>query len=160
MIFSFFLKGKRAGSWRTRNISIGGKNPIDTDFPHIRNQVVCIDSIKYFQQHLATLVSTMTDKEKLAVKTECKKFILKDESLSIKINLCAQDDQEWVLNYLSTEKGTIPYEIITRYNSLDISPEEGNFFLLDHFYSSMKGNIITEEEYKQVKKFYQTLKFR
>ena len=102
----------------------------------------------------------MTDKEKLAVKTECKKFILKDESLSIKINLCAQDDQEWVLNYLSTEKGTIPYEIITRYNSLDISPEEGNFFLLDHFYSSMKGNIITEEEYKQVKKFYQTLKFR
>ena len=44
----------------------------------------------------------MTDKEKLAIKKECKKFILKDESLSRKFNACTKEDQEWVLNYLST----------------------------------------------------------
>ena len=47
----------------------------------------------------------MTDKEKAAIKNECEKFILRDESLSKKYKL----DQEWVLNYLSAGKGTIPY---------------------------------------------------
>ena len=110
-----------------------GKNPTDINFAHIGNQVVFINSIKYFQQSLATLASTMTDEEKLPVKKECKKLILKDESLSKKFNLCTEEDQEWVLNYLSTGKRTIPYEIITRYDSLDIFPEEGNFFLLQYF---------------------------
>ena len=47
--FFFFLKGTRAGSWRTRDISIGGKNPTDINFAHVGNQVVFIKSIKYFQ---------------------------------------------------------------------------------------------------------------
>lgn len=47
---------------------------------------------------------------------------------------CTVEDQEWVLNYLSMGKVTTPKEMITRYDSLDISPEEGNFFLPQHFY--------------------------
>ena len=57
-------------------------------------------------------------------------------------------------------KGTIPYEMITRHDSLDISPDEGNFFLLHHFYSSLKDKKITEVEYEQVKNFYKTLKLK
>ena len=53
--------------------------------------------------------------EKLTIKKQCKNFILRDESLSKKFNLCTEEDQEWVLKYLSTEKGTIPYEMITRF---------------------------------------------
>ena len=68
--------------------------------------------------------------------------------------------KEWVLDYLSTGKGTIPYEMITRYDSLDISPGEDNFFLLHHFYSILKDTIITKEGYENVKKFYQTLKIK
>ena len=158
--FFFLLKGIRAGSWRTRDISIGGKNPTDINFAHIRNQVVFIDSVKYFQQSLGTLANKMTDKEKLAIKKECKKFILRDESLSRKFSACTKEDQEWVLNYLSTGKGTIPYEMITRYDSLDISPEDGNFFLLHHFYSHLKDIVMTREEYDNVKKFYRTLKLK
>ena len=124
------MKNIRAGSWRIRDIS----NPTNTNFVHIENQVVFIDSIKYFQESLATLASTMTDEEKLAVKKENKKFILKDKSLSKKFNLCTKGNQEWVLNYLSTRRAAIPYKMITRYNSLDISPEECNFFLAHHFY--------------------------
>ena len=33
----FFLKGIRAGSWRARDISIGGKSPTDINFAHIGN---------------------------------------------------------------------------------------------------------------------------
>ena len=50
--------------------------------------------------------------------------------------------------------------MITRYDSLGISSEEGNFFLSHHFYSSLKNNIMTKEEYDNVKKFYLTLKLK
>ena len=85
----------------------------------------------------------MTDKERLAVKKGWKKFILRDDVLSKKINACTDEDQEWVLIYLSTRKGVIPYKMITRFDSLNISPEEGSFFLPDQFYSSLKETIIT-----------------
>ena len=73
-------------------------------------------------------------------------------NLSKKFNLCTKEDQEWVLAYLSTGKGMIPYEMLTRWNSLDISPEDGNIFLPHHFYLSLKDNVMTTEEYKSVKK--------
>ena len=119
--------------------------------------MVFTDSIKHFQQSLGTLANTMTNNEKLAIKKECKKIILRDESLSKKFNACTEKDQECFLNYLSTGKGTIPYEMIARYDSLGISPEKDNFFLPHHFYSSLKDAIMTKEEYENVKKFYQTL---
>ena len=81
MIFFFLLKGLTAGSWRTRDISVGGKNPTYINFAHIEDDVVFVDSIKYFQKSLGTLAETMTDNEKLAIRKECKKFVLKDEVL-------------------------------------------------------------------------------
>ena len=65
-----------------------------------------------------------------------------------------------MLHYLSTGKGTVPYELITRYDSLDIAPEEGNFFFPHHFYSILKDDVINREEYKNVNKFYQTMKLK
>ena len=50
--------------------------------------------------------------------------------------------------------------MITRYNSLDISPDNGNFFLLHNFYSSLKDDIMTLEEYENVKRFYLTMKLK
>ena len=44
--------------------------------------------------------------------------------------------------------------MITRYDSLNISPENGKFFLPHQFYSSLKDNVMTEEEYENVKNFY------
>ena len=49
----FFLKGVRTGSWRTRDISMGGENPTTINFANIGNQFVFINTIKYFQQRLA-----------------------------------------------------------------------------------------------------------
>lgn len=45
-----------------------------------------LETIKYFQQSLRTLGSNFTDSEKLAIRTEFKKFISKDENLSKKFN--------------------------------------------------------------------------
>ena len=65
-----------------------------------------------------------------------------------------------MLDYLPTGKGKIPYETITRFDSLDISPDDGNFFLTHDFYSSLKDEIMTNEEYENVKALYQTMKLK
>ena len=75
-----------------------------------------------------------------------------------KLSSCTNKEQEWVLNYLSTGKGTIPYEMITRYDSLDIRPDNGEFFPPHNFYSSLKDTTISDEEYENAKKIYQTIK--
>ena len=119
MIF-FFLKGERARSWRTRDISTGGKNLIDINFANIANQVMFIDTIKFFQQSLAALANTTTDKEKQCVKIEYKKFIIKDLKLNKTFKECSVNDQKWVLNYFSFGKEGIPNKMINRFGSLDI----------------------------------------
>lgn len=78
---------------------------------------------------LAVLTNTMTDEERAAVKRKCKKFILNDEALSKKFKACSEEDQEWVLQYLSAGIEVIPYEMITRFDSLHIFPEQGSFYL-------------------------------
>ena len=50
-----------------------------------------------------------------------------------------------------SRKGTIPHEMITRFDSLDIVPE---FFSIEQFYSRLKGDIISQQEYESVKKNY------
>ena len=55
-------------------------------------------------------------------------------------------------------KDNIPYGMMTRHDSLDITPENGQFFLPHQFYSSLKDTTTTDEEYGNVKKFYWTMK--
>ena len=107
---------------------------------------------------MAALANSLTDKEKSAISKECGKFLKNHPKLSQNFLACTKEEQEWLLNYLSTGKGTIPYEMITRYDSLDIKLENGKFFLPHQFHSTLKDNILTEEEYEKVKKFYQTMK--
>ena len=65
--FFFLLKRLRASVWRTRDISIGGKNPTNINFANIGNHGAFIDTIKCFQQSLGMLASNLTDKEKSAI---------------------------------------------------------------------------------------------
>ena len=109
----FFLKGLRLGVLRTRNVSIEGTNLTNINFANISNQIKFIDTLKYYQQILSVLTSTMTREEIQKIKNERKKFVENDQKLSKNIYSCSGEDREWDLNYLSSEKGTIPYEMIT-----------------------------------------------
>ena len=97
----------------------------------------------------------MMETEKQKIKTQCRKFISKDQKLNHNFLSCAQKDQEGVLNYLSPGKGTIPYDMITRFDSLDIKSVK-EFFAFEQLYSQLKGGLISEKEYQAVKKLYQT----
>ena len=43
---------------------MGGKNPTNISFASVGNQVMFYDTIKYFQQSLASLANCLTDEEK------------------------------------------------------------------------------------------------
>ena len=151
----FLVKGVRASVWKTKDIVIGGKNP--TDFAHIGNQVQFIDTIKYFQQSLGALVNGLTSSEKVEIYKECEKYLLKDDKLSSQFLNPNQTDKEWILEYLSSGKGAIPYELITDYYSLNISPDK-YLFEIRQFYSNMKDLALSTKDYKNVKRFYTLLK--
>lgn len=49
-------------------MSIGGRNLININFANLGNQVKFIDNLNYYQQSLAQITSTITLREKSAVK--------------------------------------------------------------------------------------------
>ena len=99
--FDFFLlKGLRSGVWKTRDIFITGKNPTDINFVSISNQVRFLDTIKYFQQSLGALASSLTTEEKHAIYNACEKYLLSDPVLSKKFLFCTKEEKKWVLEYL------------------------------------------------------------
>ena len=85
-----------------------------------------IDTIKYFQQSLASLAASMTNEERENVKKNCRAF------LAEKLMYIKDDDVDWILEYLSSGKGTIPHQMITDFDSLDIKPEK-DFLIMKNF---------------------------
>ena len=150
--FFLFLKGFRPSVWETTDISIAGKNPTNVNFVIIKNQVKFIDTNKYFQQSLTSLAAGMTNKERENIKN-CREF-LAETLMYIK-----DDEVDWILEYLSSGKGTIPYKMITDFDSLDIKPEK-DFFDHEKFYSCLKEDNISVEEYENVKKIFNILKLQ
>ena len=69
------------------------------------------------------LASSLTDKEKGAIYRECEKYLLSDLVLSKRFLFCTKDEKKWVLDYLSSGKGTVPYKLITKFDSLSIVPD-------------------------------------
>ena len=115
LTFFLLLKGIRPSVWETSEIAIGGKNPTDVNFAIIRNQVRFIDTVKYFQQSLGSLADNMTDIKRENVRKICRKF------LAEKLMFLNDEDEKWVLDYLASGKGMIPYQMIT-FDSLNICP--------------------------------------
>ena len=63
-----------------------------------------------------------------------------------------EKDKEWVMDYLSSGKGMIPYQMIKEFNLLEINPEQHDgFFKHSDFYWSLKEKNISDEEYENVK---------
>ena len=95
----------------------------------------------------------MTDIEKENVRQNCRRF------LAEKLMFLIEEDENWVLDYLSSGKGMIPYQMITDFDSLKIAPENG-FFEREDFYSSLKEKEISFEEYENIKNFFTVLRLK
>ena len=125
--------------WETTRIKIGAKNASNINFALIGNQVRFIDTIKYFQQSLGNLGASMTDIEKnIYIK---KTF---ERVLAYRLFFCENmEEREWVLDYLGSGKGIIPYQAITNLDSLSTKPSDGDFFDKESFYSTLTEKNIS-----------------
>ena len=92
----------------------------------------------------------MTDTERDDVRKICGRF------LAEKLMFLNNEDEKWVLDYLASGQGMIPYQMITNFESLNIKPE-ADFFKHSDFYLSLKEKNITLEEHENVKKFFTIL---
>ena len=91
--------------WETTRIKIGAKNASNINFALIGNQFRFIDTIRYFQQNLGNLGASMTDIEKKYIKKTFERVLV--YRLFFFENM---EEREWVLDYLASGKGTIPYQ--------------------------------------------------
>ena len=79
-----------------------------------------------------SLAESMTDTERENVREICRQFLI------LKLIHMSKEDEKWVLDFLASGKGMIPYELITDFESLNLRPPEGVFFSYNDFYSSLK----------------------
>ena len=93
----------------------------------------------------------MTDTEKENVRKNCMRF------LAEKLMFLNNEQEKWILDYLSSGKGMIPYQMITELSSLEIKPKDV-FFNKRDFYLSLKEKDISTEEYQNVKKFFNMMR--
>ena len=144
--FFLFLKEIRPSVWETSGIEISGRNPTDVNFAIIKSQVCFIDTVKYFQQSLGSLADSMTDTERYNVRKICRRF------LTEKLMFLNDEDEKWVLDYLASGKGMIPYQMITNFDSLNIKPEP-DFFKHTDSYSSLKEKTLAKKNMKTLRNF-------
>ena len=156
----YVIKGFRGPTWKTKDISMGGSNITNLNFLSIDN-VKFIDSMKYFQQSLANLTSTITETEKNAVE-KLTRLYFKTHPYFKKVWIYLSEKQkENVLEIICSGKGVIPYEMINDVDSLERVPEEGQlFFNKTQFFSSLKNKQVNEDDFEKSKELYFTLKMR
>ena len=118
-----------------------GTNLTNIQYASIGDQAKFIDTIKYYHQLLGSLSASIDTLDKKNIRKSCKSFIKKFNYFSDVYNSLADEEKAWVLDYLSADKGAIPYEKVKTYEDLLAQPES-RFFAKTKFYSSLRNEII------------------
>ena len=154
----YIVKGFRGPIWKSKDISMGGSNITNLNFMSIEN-VKFIDSMKYFQQSLANLTSTITEGEKESVQKVTRKYIENHHYFKNVWFYLSLQQQKDILEVVSSGKGVIPYEMINNIDSLDQKPER-EFFNKTEFFSTLKNKVVNDNEYQKSKELFNVLKMR
>ena len=149
----FVLKGIRLCVWRTKQLNIGGNNLTNDQYANIGCHVKFIDTIKYCQQLLSSIAKNANEAGKINIRHSCRKFVKKNETYSSVFNSISEGNKNWVLDYLCGGKGVIPYQMIKTFDDLDCVLD----FTKMEFYSSLRNEIISDENYENVKKLWQIM---
>ena len=98
----------------------------------------------------------MTRPKEVAFEPLAKNLSKKNPTYSANFSSLSDENKEWILEYLSTGKGVIPYEKIKPHEDLNCVPE-GEFFSKSEFYSLFKNEIISDQDYEKCEKILATL---
>ena len=117
------MKAYIASAWCSKALNIGGTNLTQANYGNISSEIRLIDSLKFYQRSLGELSSTLTAKEKIAVKKLAEKFLNERFYFSTVSPYLSLKKKEKILKIISEGKGIISYEIIVDMESFFIKPE-------------------------------------
>ena len=157
----YFLKKYQTTTWGTKDVSIGGSSLTHINYANINGgELKCIDTLKYYQQGLSQLASTLPEKEKIAVKKVTEQFLRQHVCFSEVWKYLRPSQKEKILDVIADGKGLIPYEKIVDQYSFFITLENGTFFEKTEFFSELKNRAVTDSAYESSFYPYSTLKMR
>ena len=61
---------------------------------------------------------------------------------------------------MSSGKGCFPYEVVTGFASLSATPENGDFWNIETFYSKLREEQMSQKEWEGCRKLFKVLKMR
>ena len=108
----YFLKAFIASAWCSKELNIGGKNLTHANYGNISSEIKLIDSLKFYQQSLGELSSTLTLEEKIAVKNLAEKFLNEHHYFSTIWPYLLINKKNKILEIIAQWNGVIPYETI------------------------------------------------
>ena len=117
--FFFVVEGIKLCVWTTKQLNIGRTNIANVQHHNIGIQVKFIDTIKYYQQSLSSLVENASEFEKENIRILLLKFKQNSEIYLRPFSSLAHDEKNWVLDYLCGGKGVFPYEKIKSQEDID-----------------------------------------
>ena len=155
----YFLKAFIASAWCSKELNIGGKNLTHANYGNISSEIKLIDSLKFYQQSLGELSSTLTLEEKIAVKNLAEKFLNEHHYFSTIWPYLLINKKNKILEIIAQWNGVIPYETIVEMESFFIKPDK-DFWEKSEFFSELKLSTVNNEDYENSKYLYETLKMR
>ena len=139
-----------------------GSGLTNLKFYIIGRHVKFIDSVKYYQQPLSKLARSTTSEEKIRIECLFLGFLGFQHPYYSKFFLqsLSEDDRNYALQYLSSGKGCFPYESVTGFNSLSVTTDDGDFWTIDKFFSSLRDERILQKEWQGCRKLYKIVRMR
>ena len=155
----FLIKGIIISVWDTKNINIGGTGLTSINFGSIA-EMKLIDTMKCFLTSLGKLATTLDPTEKKHIEKLTIQSLTTHDYFSKVWGELTQNQRNILLEIIANGKGVIPYEKIECIDSLGIAPEDGVFFSKDEFFSTLKGQAVDDEAYKNSEKLFILLRMR
>ena len=97
-----------------------------------------------------TLANSIELKERENIKKFLIVFLETHSRYNFKYNILTHGNKMWVINYLSSGKRVLPYEMIKKWEDLNEKPTVEQLFSKTDSYSSLKNSIISDEEYEDI----------
>ena len=101
-----------------------GNNLAHANYGDISSEIKLIDSLKFYQQSLRELSSTLTPEEKTAAKNLAEKFLNEHYYFSTVWAYLSVNKKPKILEIIAEGKGVTPYEIIVDMESFFIKPDK------------------------------------
>ena len=147
-------------AWNTKYFNIGESVLTRINFANISLSTKFIDTLKYYQKCLVQLTKAVSDKEKNVFKKLTRQFLVRRNYFRPIWKQIAPEEKNKPLEIIAGGKDIIPDEKIVLQYSLDLVPENGDFFQKSGFFSELKQKFVSDDKYENSNYLYKTLRMR